>query len=591
MMQLPKPNLEAMMMQSTEAVNQGQDQEELHQDTSGVDYKHDQTLLQFATGSQADSCLSNEASLSANALYDQSKKRAAAMFREEDELLELTDRVSGHTLAAESLNDRAAESIIKAMPPDELSLPNLPPTGGGSDPERGFLPVLKNRSFLTLWGGQVFSQLADKVYLVLMIALIASRFQSEDQTISGWVSSIMIASTIPAVLFGSIAGVYVDRWSKKAVLVTTNLLRGSLVVFLPFLLWLTKSWAPWNGLPVGFYVLLGITFLVSTLTQFFAPAEQSAIPLIVERRHLLSANSLYTTTMMASVIVGFAVGEPLLAIADSIATHLGWTAVGLGKELIVGGSYVIAGVILMLLKIKEKNPYPSFQFSSNGATPNGATPDGANPVASAEKPEEPPHVFADIRDGVRYLGQQHQVRGALIQLVILFSVFAALAVLAVRLAEVIPEIKSSQFGFLLAAGGVGMAIGATFIGYFGQRFSHSRLSLWGSLGMALALAGLAFFSNHLIPVLLLLGSVGLCSAIVGVPMQTTIQEQTPEEMRGKVFGLQNNAINIALSLPLALAGIAETFFGLRIVFLGLATLMVAGGVLSWYIARTSLANR
>ncbi|MBM0741282.1 MFS transporter [Phormidium sp. CLA17] len=466
------------------------------------------------------------------------------------------------------------------MPLDESSLPNSPQTGGGSEPERGFLPVLKNRSFLTLWGGQVFSQLADKVYLVLMIALIASRFQAEDQTISGWVSSIMIASTIPAVLFGSIAGVYVDRWSKKTVLVITNLLRGGLVIFLPFLLWLTKGWAPWHGLPVGFYVLLTITFLVSTLTQFFAPAEQSAIPLIVERRHLLSANSLYTTTMMASVIVGFAVGEPLLAIADGIVTHLGWTAVGLGKELVVGGSYVIAGLVLLLLKITEKQRYPSFQFSSNGATND-----------AAEATEEPPHVFADIRDGVRYLGQQPQVRGALIQLVILFSVFAALAVLAVRLAEVIPEIKSSQFGFLLAAGGVGMAIGATFIGYFGQRFPHSRLSLWGSLGMALALAGLAFFSNHLIPVLLLLVTLGLCSAIVGVPMQTTIQEETPEDMRGKVFGLQNNAINIALSLPLALAGIAETFFGLRIVFLGLAALMVAGGVLSWYIARTSLANR
>ncbi|PZV09547.1 MAG: arabinose efflux permease [Leptolyngbya sp.] len=495
------------------------------------------------------------------------------MFRsEEDELLESIDRVAGYPLAAESLSDRTAETIVKSIQPDKPSLPNSQ-QGSGSEPERGFLPVLKNRSFLTLWGGQVFSQLADKVYLVLMIALIASRFQSEDQTISGWVSSIMIASTIPAVLFGSIAGVYVDRWSKKAVLVITNLLRGGLVVFLPFLLWLTKGWAPWHGLPVGFYVLLGITFLISTLTQFFAPAEQSAIPLIVERRHLLSANSLYTTTMMASVIVGFAVGEPLLAIADAIATHLGWTAVGLGKELVVGGSYVIAGLILMLLKIHEKNRYPSAQSSSNGTT-NRVTPE----------PEDPPHVFADIRDGIRYLGQQHQVRGALIQLVILFSVFAALAVLAVRLAEVIPEIKSSQFGFLLAAGGVGMAIGATFIGYFGQRFPHSRLSLWGSLGMAAALAGLAFFSHHLIPVLLLLGFLGLCSAIAGVPMQTTIQEQTPENMRGKIFGLQNNAINIALSLPLALAGIAETFFGLQTVFLGLAALMVAGGGLSWYIS-------
>jgi predicted MFS family arabinose efflux permease len=69
-------------------------------------------------------------------------------------------------------------------------------------------------------------------------------------------------------------------------------------------------------------------------------------------------------------------------------------------------------------------------------------------------------------------------------------------------------------------------------------------------------------------------------------MQTTIQAETPEEMRGKVFGLQNNAINIALSLPLALAGLAETMVGLRSVFFGLAALVIAGGVVNWYISRT-----
>lgn len=438
-------------------------------------------------------------------------------------------------------------------------------------PEPGFLPVLKNQNFLTLWGGQVFSQLADKVYLVLMISLIANRFQAQDQTISGWVSSIMIAFTIPAVLFGSIAGVYVDRWPKKMVLVVTNLLRGGLVFTLPPLLWLSKGWAPLGGLPIGFCILLGITFLVSTLTQFFAPAEQSAIPLIVERRHLLSANSLYTTTMMASVIIGFAVGEPLLALAESIVASLGWTAVGLGKELVVGSGYAIAGLILLLLKMREVR----WNFGR------------ANAAAAADaEPVEPPHVMADIRDGLRYLNRQSQVRSALIQLVILFSVFAALAVLSVRLAEVIPEIKSSQFGFLLAAGGVGMAIGATLIGQFGQRFPHAQLSLYGSLGMAASLLGLSVLAERLVPALLLITSLGLFAAVVGVPMQTTVQQETPEDMRGKVFGLQNNAINIALSLPLALAGVAETFLGLRVVFLALAVLVVAGGAFTWYISRT-----
>lgn len=433
-----------------------------------------------------------------------------------------------------------------------------PETGHTASSKIGFAPVLKNRNFLALWSGQVFSQLADKVYLVLMISLIASRFQDTNQTISGWVSVLMIFFTIPAVLFGSVAGVFVDRWSKKAVLVSTNILRGILVLAVPTLLWITQDWKSFYDLPVGFYVLLGITFLVSTLTQFFAPAEQAAIPLIVKEENLLSANSLYTTTMMGSLIIGFAVGEPVLALADTLVQQLfsGWD---FGKELVVGGFYVIAGLLLLLLKTGENR----------------------------EKPEgEPPHVWQDIREGLSYVKHHRLVRNALIQLVILFSVFAAISVLAVRLAETLPGMKASQFGFLLSAAGVGMAIGAAILGYWAQKLSHAQLSLYGSVGMAAALVGVGLFTNHLGLTLLMTTMLGGFASMVGIPMQTTIQAETPPEMRGKVFGLQNNAINIALSLPLALAGVAETWLGLRTVFFGLAALVIAGGVLNWYISRT-----
>jgi MFS family permease len=105
--------------------------------------------------------------------------------------------------------------------------------------------------------------------------------------------------------------------------------------------------------------------------------------------------------------------------------------------------------------------------------------------------------------------------------------------------------------------------------------------------MAAMLGGLAFFTQSLWISLLLLVGLGAAAALIGVPMQTIIQEKTPEEMRGKVFGLQNNATNIALSLPLALAALAETFFGLQTVLLGLAGIVVIGGLLSWYISDTS----
>ena len=417
------------------------------------------------------------------------------------------------------------------------------------EPERGLLPVLKNGKFLILWGGQIFSQLADKVYLVLMIAIIANQFQAAGQTISGWVSAIMIAFTIPAILFGAGAGIYVDRWPKKSVLVVTNIVRGGLVLILPMILWLSNDFNVGN-LPLGFCLMLLLTFFVSTLTQFFAPAEQAVIPLIVEKPHLLSANSLYTTTMMASVIIGFAMGDPLLELADSLVAKIGFGET-LGKEFVVGGSYAIAGLLLILLKTGEQKD-------------------------KTEK--EQPHILADLRDGLRYLKNHHGVRNAIIQQIILFSIFAALAVLAVRLAEIIPGMEAEEFGLLLAAAGVGLGIGAGIVGQLGHWLSHFQLSMIGSIGMAVSLVGLSIFNQEFWVAMSLISILGIFGAVVGVPMQTTVQAETPEEMRGKVFGLQNNAVNIALSLPLALVGVAETFLGLSTVLVGLAGAAITAGI-------------
>jgi MFS family permease len=433
-------------------------------------------------------------------------------------------------------------------PPGEKVEPEVGAETPAETPPPGFLSVLENKNFVTLWSGQIFSQLADKVLLVLMIAIIESQFQSENQSISGWVSAVTIANTIPAVLFGSLAGVFVDRWHKKEVLVITNLLRGALLLIVPFLLWLTKGQVVAN-LPLGFEVLLLVSFSVSTFGQFFAPAEQAAISMIVDKPNLLAANSLYTTTAMGSLIVGFAIGEPILALADTLGASVG-LGVNVGKELLVGASYILAGTLLMLIRTGETKQIPT---------------------------GDEPHVLADLKDGIRYLGENKQIKGALIQLVITQSIIASMTVVAVRMAELLPEIKASQFGFLLAAGGVGMGLGAVGLSYVGQKLSRSQLSLYGSMGLAAALVGLSF-SQSLWLSLVFLVTMGIFSAVVMIPMQTTIQSETPEEMRGKVFGLQNNAVNIALSLPLALTGIAETAFGISTVLLGLAAIAAIGGI-------------
>ncbi|MBC6454380.1 MAG: hypothetical protein GDA43_15225 [Hormoscilla sp. SP5CHS1] len=94
------------------------------------------------------------------------------------------------------------------------------------------------------------------------------------------------------------------------------------------------------------------------------------------------------------------------------------------------------------------------------------------------------------------------------------------------------------------------AIGAAILGNFGQGMGlRAQLSLIGSVGMAASLIILSLCTQQLWAALLVITCLGVFAAMAGVPIQTTIQAQTPEAMRGKVFGLQNNAVNIALSLP------------------------------------------
>ncbi len=405
-------------------------------------------------------------------------------------------------------------------------------------PLTGFRQILGNRDFLVLWGCQISSQLADKILLILLIATLSS-YNPPDAVANSMRSAVTVAFTLPAILFGSAAGIYVDRWPKQRVLSTCNLLQGLLVVSLALL-------------PANFPLLLLMTFVVSTFVQFFAPAEQAAIPLVIRPSGLLAANALFTMTIMGSWIVGFAIGDPLLSWAG------GWSA-RFGPELLVGSLYLLSSSLAMSLKVQEVIP---------------------------DKGTRKPHFWSDLWQGIDYLRTNRQVSSAMLQITVLFSTLAALLVLTSGLAEEL-GLKAEQFGRLVAPVGVGLAVGGVLLGQVGHRFSHLPLPLLGFLGMG---SSLAIFTvvPRLWAALILSTLLGFSGALVAVPMQTLIQEQTPEHMRGKVFGLQNNAVNIALSLPLALTGILADTLGLRPVLLGLSLLVVLTGAWAWSITQKRL---
>jgi len=198
------------------------------------------------------------------------------------------------------------------------------------------------------------------------------------------------------------------------------------------------------------------------------------------------------------------------------------------------------------------------------------------------------HPWHDFKEGLSYLWKNRLVRNAMIQLTTLYSVFAALTVLAFSLAERI-GLKPTQFGFLLAAAGIGLVFGAGILGHWGDRFHHKPLPLIGFLSMAFVLAVFTF-TEHIWLGLTLSAVLGLGASLIGVPMQTAVHASTEESMRGKVFGFQNNVVNIALSLPLAIAGPLTDAVGLRTVLIGMSAVVAVAGIWAWQNTRKVLQD-
>ena len=160
--------------------------------------------------------------------------------------------------------------------------------------ENLILQTLRIRPFLFLILSEFFSQFAMNLFNFALLIVVFSLARSNSA-----VSGVVIAFTLPSIIFGILAGVLVDRWNKKNVLFTTNIIRALMVFPLVFL-------------NENLFLIYFITFGVSLVTQFFIPAETPIIPILVNKKLLLSANALFGMAMYSSIFFAYALSGPLL---------------------------------------------------------------------------------------------------------------------------------------------------------------------------------------------------------------------------------------------------------------------------------------
>ena len=446
--------------------------------------------------------------------------------------------------------------------------------GGGAPastaaPAGSAIDVFRNRPFLLLWIAQAATQIGGNMVIFGLTVIIA---KSTGSTTA--VSALILTFLLPAVLFSALAGVFVDRLDRRLVLIFTNVLRGLAFLAMFFV-----------GDHLGLIYLLNIA--VSTITVFFAPAEAAMIPILVRRKQLLAANGIFTLTLNAAFALGFTLIGPLIVkIAGAPALII-----------VVAALYFVAAGLCSTLPSAPPTPVAVGPLDARGRVREAEDAVGS--------------VIRQLREGLDYIRGHREIRWSLIYLGIAASLVGVLGVLGPSFAQKTLGLSSEDFVVVVLPLGVGIVMGILLLNAYGRLIPRRRvieggLIALGSFLVAMALSGrissflnntatrtgvdLSLISSLLSIVVAVAFFAGIAYAAVAIPAQTQLQEDLPEDVRGRVFGVLNMLVSVASFLPILVVGpltdILEAIFpqnGVTVVLIFVALLIVASGIASVYL--------
>lgn len=407
------------------------------------------------------------------------------------------------------------------------------------------LRALSEKSFSYLWIGEVFTQISINLFNFFAIIIIFELTKSNTA-----VSGVVLSFTIPAIIFGSIAGAYVDHWNKKQVLIITNLIRAILFFLLAFYYH-------------NIFTFYAISFVIALLTQFFIPAETPMVPLVVSKKHLLSANALFSMGIYGSILVAYVLSGPLII----------WLK-PTGTLFFLAAMLVIGAIFIAFINHKEKSK-------------------------EAEDVNERINIIEDLRRTLALISKTKEVSHSLFLLAMSQILILILATIAPGYAHQILGISVEAFPLLFVApAALGMVIGSTmlvnlFHSHPKQKVITSGVFLSGltmmflPYGSKVASRGFVHTINDYVPhiveinilhiMVVLAFILGVANSFIFVPANTLLQEKTTDEVRGKIYGFLNTFVGALSLLPILIVGVLSDLInvGTAITVIGLC-LMVFG---------------
>lgn len=420
-----------------------------------------------------------------------------------------------------------------------------------------FRAVLANLPFLRLWLAQAVSQTANSMVdfsLLLRVGEVVQYHQVAQANTA--VSFVILAFSLPSVVFGPIAGAVADRISRRKVMVIVNLVRAALVVL--FLL-VQPSWPVQIALPAYYLV----AFLFGAAGQFFMPAQGASIPALVPRDQLTAANALFNLTFTATQLLGFAILGPLLSQALGVDTLFMVTMV----------AFVLSAGLTQWL---PKMPLP-------------------HRVSGAESTSAVRRIWNDVQEGLLYIKQDPILVKVIAYLTFATTIFMLVAALAPNFVATVVGLPPTDIGYIVAPAGLGVIAGVMLVPKMSRRFPRGPLVDWAVVigGLSLLLLALSrailtrIVSPDPLPEMLevvvsgaLAAILGVCNALVLVPSQTILQERSHEHIRARVYATFFTITSVVSFVPIFFAAAAADVFGVVRVLSAVAILLMLVGATS-----------
>ncbi len=343
--------------------------------------------------------------------------------------------------------------------------------------------LAKNANFDLLLAGQFVSQMGDRLAMVALPWLVYHRTHSAMST------GLMLAIfTLPYVAFGTAAGVLLDRLNKRAVMIAADVMRGGLVLSVPYVAQRSID---------GLFVL---AFATATATAFFEPGLMAFLPEIVRERDLLRANSLLSASMQSTEVVGFAA----------------------------------AGLVVAWLPLHTTFAVDAATFGVSAVTLLAMTTAGASATAARSDAQTTLRLWASAREGIAYTVRHRGLRANTAMAVAAAAGIGAFYPLSFLLA--VRHFNSLRsFGFMEA----GLALGFL-AASLGTAWLAKRIRKGLAITVGLMIMGMCAAVPTLLGTLpLVLGDfvvLGAANAVMLISIDTYVQSVVPEYLRGRVWG-------------------------------------------------------